>query len=271
MLITAQADLANQFGEALGDAVSSIATFIPKFLSFLIILIVGYFIAKLLEKAINGILERVGFDRAVERGGIKKAMSKTKLDASDLLSKIVFYAVMLFVLQLAFGIFGENPISDLIEGVISYLPRLFAAILIVVVAAAVAAAVKEIVQASLGGLSYGKALAMASSLIIIGVGVFAALNQLRIAPAIVNGLFYAILAIIAGSAIVAIGGSGIQPLQSYWKKTLDKVDEESTKIKNEAEGSGDAIKARSQERKEQADPKQTQVSGSSQEATNPNA
>ncbi len=48
---------------------------------------------------------------------------------------------------------------------------------------------------------------------ILTVGVFAALNQLQVAPAIVTGLFYAILAIVVGSAVIAIGGGGVKPMQ----------------------------------------------------------
>ncbi len=112
---------------------------------------------------------------------------------------------------MACGLFGPNPVSDLIRGVVAYLPKVAAAILIVVITAAVAAAVKEIIQSALGGLSYGEALAMTASVAILVVGVFAALSQLQIAPAIVNGLFYALLAIVVGSAVVAMGGGGVQP------------------------------------------------------------
>ena len=57
-----------------------------------------------------------------------------------MISKIVFYALFLIVLVLAFGVFGPNPVSDLLEGVIAYLPKVIAAIIIIVVAAAIAAA-----------------------------------------------------------------------------------------------------------------------------------
>ena len=45
---------------------------------------------------------------------------------------MVFYALFLIVLQMAFGVFGNNPISDLLEGVIAYLPRVIVAIVIIV-------------------------------------------------------------------------------------------------------------------------------------------
>jgi hypothetical protein len=84
------------------------------------------------------VLERVGFDRAVERGGIKRILDRMEHDASDIVSSIVFWAVFLIVLQMAFGTFGPNPVSDLIAGIIAYLPKVFAAILIVVILTAAA-------------------------------------------------------------------------------------------------------------------------------------
>lgn len=246
--LLAQSSIGGQLTEVLGDVVA----FVPKLLAFLAILLIGWFVAKALAKATNAVLERVGFDNAVERGGVKQALARSRYDASDILAKIVLYAIMLFVLQLAFGVFGPNPISDLIQGVIAFLPKLFVAVIIVVIASAVAAGVREVISASLGGLSYGNALATTAGVLILGVGIFAALNQIEIAPAIVNGLFYALLAIVAGSAIVAIGGSGIVPLRAYWEQALDRASEESTKIRDEAQGSREDIKQHAQQRKQQA-------------------
>ena len=246
------APLAIEFSQGIEDAWSDVASFVPKFLGFLIILIVGWFVAKAIARIANAALERVGFDRAVERGGVKRALEHSKYDASDLVGKIIFYALFLLVLQLAFGVFGTNPVSDLIEGIIAYLPRVIAAILILVVVAAVAAAVKEIIEASLGGLSYGRALAVGVSVAILVVGIFAALNQLQIAPEIVSGLFYAVLAVVAGSAIIAIGGGGVAPMRGRWDKALARYDEEAPKIREESQGAKDRIADRAKERADQA-------------------
>jgi hypothetical protein len=222
-----------EYSQGIEDAWSSIASFVPKFLGFLVILVLGYFVAKAIGTIVDKALERVGFDKAVERGGIKQALSNSKYDASDIVSKVVFWTLFLFVLQLAFGVFGANPVSDLLASVIAFLPKVFVAIVIVVVASAIAAAVKELVANALGGLSYGRTLANVASIGIIVFGVFAALNQLEIAPAIVNGLYYALLAVIVGSAIVAIGGGGIQPMRSRWENALATYDEEKTNVRRE--------------------------------------
>ena len=239
------------FQQGLGDAWASLASFLPKFGAFFAILVIGYFVAKFLQKVVNGVLERVGFDRWVERGGVKKALEKSKYDASSILAKVAFWAAMLFVLQLAFGVFGPNPISNLITGIIAYLPKLFAAVLIVVVAAAIAAGVKEIVEAALGGLTYGRPLAVVASAAILTLGIFAALDQLQIAPVIVTGLFYGLLAIIVGSAIVALGGGGIPVMRQYWERVAQRVDQESGRVREQMAGAGQRVQQRGQERREQ--------------------
>ncbi len=241
-----------QFRDGLGDAWAATAAFVPKLLGFLAILVIGYIIAKVIEKVVDGILERVGFDKAVERGGIKRALARSKYDASSILAKLAFYVIFLFVLQLAFGVFGTNPISEMITGVVAYLPKIFAAILILVIASAIAAAVKEIVETSLGGLDYGRQLAFGASAAILILGVFAALDQLEIAPTVVNTLFIGLVVLVVGSGVIAIGGGGIKTMQQYWDRAANRLEQESSNIKQEAKGSGEDVKQRLEERKQQA-------------------
>jgi hypothetical protein len=221
--------------QGLTDAWARIATFVPKFVGFLVILVVGYLIAKALGKLTDTLLERVGFDRWVERGSLKTALERSRFDASDILAVVVFWAVFLIALQLAFGVFGPNPVSDLIHGIIAYLPNVFVAVIILVIASAIAKVVTELLSATLGGVSGGTWLARGAGMAILVVGIFAALNQLQIAPAIVNGLFYALLAVIVGSAIVAVGGGGIQTMRKYWERTAMGIEGKAQEIKQNAD------------------------------------
>ena len=221
-------------GNALEDALATVVAFVPKLLAFILILIIGIIIAKLIAKAVNAILEKVGFDRAVERGGVKKALDRSKFDASDIVGKLVYYTLLLFVLQLAFGVFGPNPISELITAVIAFLPKLIVAIIIIVVAAAIAAGVKTLVEGTLGGLSYGKVLANIASIFILFLGVVAALEQVGVATAVTTPLLIAILATVAGVIIVGAGGGLIKPMQMRWESYLFRAEEEAPKIKEHA-------------------------------------
>ena len=217
----------------LHDALRSVALFVPKLVAFLAILVIGYFVAKLVGKAVDKVLERVGFDRAVERGGVKKALSKSKYDASDIVGKLVYYALLLFVLQMAFGVFGPNPISVLLTGVIAFLPKAIVAVVIIVVTAAIAAAVRELLSNTLGGLSYGRTLANIAAFFIIGLGVIAALNQVGIATTVTLPVLVAVLATISGILIVGVGGGLIKPMQSRWETYLNTAAAEAGAIRQE--------------------------------------
>ncbi len=255
--------LAIDLGRGVEDAWTNVASFVPKLLAFLVILIIGYFVVKAISKIAASALERVGFDRAVERGGVKKVLDKSKYDASDLLGKVIYYALLLLLLQMAFGVFGTNPVSDLIEGVISYLPKVAAAILIVVIGAAVAAAAKDLLEAALGGMEYAKTVANAVSIAIMVTVAFAALSQLEIAPDIVNGLFYALLAIVVGSTVIAVGGGGVKPMQERWEASLGRYDEEKEKLRNQSGSASDRVAKKVQERTDQAKAAAGEESGGS--------
>ncbi len=232
--------------DALQQTWNTVATFVPKLVAFLVILLVGWIIAKVLAKAVNALLERVGFDRAVERGGVKKALEKSKYDPSDVVAKLVYYALILFVLQAAFGVFGPNPISDLLTRVITFLPSLVVAIIIVVIAAAIAAAVRELITNTLGGLSYGKILATIASVFILGLGIIAALNQVGVATTVTTPILVAVLATVGGILVVGVGGGLIDPMRDRWRQWLATADAESATIRQQvqsAPSAGEQVRA----------------------------
>ena len=212
--------------DQLRDMWGSVLAVAPKLLLFLVILIVGWIVAKLIAKAVDKILERVGFDRAVERGGVRRALERSRYDASTIVSKIVYFALLLIVLQFAFGVFGPNPVSDLIAGVVAFLPRLFVALIIVVVAAAIAAAVRDIVSNALSGFSYGRMLGTIASVFILGLGIIAALNQVGIALTVTMPVLIAVLATVGGILIVGVGGGLIKPMQERWEDYLTTAERE---------------------------------------------
>jgi hypothetical protein len=219
---------------ALSDMLSAVLLFLPKALLFILILVVGVLVARFALKIVDRVLERVGFDRWVERGGLRSALARTRYDASDIVAKLVYYAILLFTLQLAFGVWGPNPVSDLISGIVAWLPRAFVAIIIIVVACAIAAAVKDLITGALGGLSYGRLLANLAAYFIIGLGVIAALNQIGVATTVTTPVLIAVLATIAGILIVGVGGGLVRPMQSRWEEWLSRAAEESRTIAEHA-------------------------------------
>jgi hypothetical protein len=224
------------FSEGLDEAWANAAQILPKIGYFLLILIVGVIVAKVIQKIVTKVLQKAGFDRLVERGGIRQALSKSQYDAASILGKIVYYFIFLGVLSMAFAVFGsDNPISVFIASIVAFLPKLFVAVIALIIAFAVAAAVKDLLQNMLGGLSYGSALANGVSLFIIALGVFFALGQLEIATLIVGPLFIALLALLVVPPIIAFGIGGIDPARETIRNLQAKGRQKAQEIKAEVQ------------------------------------
>jgi hypothetical protein len=218
----------------MAESLQNVLREVPKALAFVAILVVGWLVARAVRTLVHKILERTGFDRFVERGGIREALARSRYDASDIVAKLAYYAVLLIALQLAFGIWGPNPVSALITAAVAWLPRAFVAILIVVVAAAIARAVKDVVGSALGGLSYGRFLAGVAWVMILGLGCIAALNQIGVATTVTTPVLIAVLATIGGVIVVGVGGGLVRPMQDRWERWLSRAEEEAPAIAEQA-------------------------------------
>src|SRR5258708_5821666 len=202
------------------DLLNTVVNAIPKILVFLAVLVIGWMVARALARVVDLLLRRVHFDRFAENGVIGRVLARSHTDATTLISRIVFYAIMLITLQLAFGLFGTNPISTMIDGIVAWLPKAIVAIIIVVIASAIAQVVKNLIVAAIGGLSYGPILANVASITIVTLGAIAALNQAGIAAGVTQPLLYAVL-LTAGAALATRGGGGlIRPMQDPSARTL---------------------------------------------------
>jgi hypothetical protein len=221
-------------GGAVTDGLRTVALFIPRLVAFVVILAAGWIAAVLLQKACTAVLDRTGFDRAVERGGIRRLLARSEYDATDIVAKLVFYSVLLVAAQVAFGIWGPNPISSLIADVIAWLPRAAVAIVLVVVAAAIARAVRDVVGTALGSLSYGPMLGRVASYGVLGLGIIAALNQIGVALTVTMPVLITVLATVGGILVVGAGGGLIRPMQQRWERWLGQLEEQSPHIAEHA-------------------------------------
>ncbi|MEU9295383.1 hypothetical protein [Streptomyces sp. NPDC048266] len=225
--------LSVDFGQGFTDAWSAVAEFVPKFIGFLAILLIGWFVAKMIAKVADRLLRRVGFERMAERSGVANTLKGSKYDATGIIAKILYYAILLIALQLAFGVFGPNPVSVMINGIVAWLPRAIVACVIVVVAMAIARAVRDIVEGALSQTSYGRVLATAAWAFIVGLGVIAALSQAGIATSVTGPVLTAVLATIAGVVIVGVGGGLITPMRGRWERWLTAAEAETGRAKDQ--------------------------------------
>ncbi|MBT2390871.1 hypothetical protein J7E87_15930 [Streptomyces sp. ISL-1] len=219
------------FGQGITEAWSAVARFVPKLIGFLVILLIGWFVAKLLARVADQLLRRLGFERLAERSGVANALQGSKYDATGIIAKIIYYGILLIALQLGFGVFGPNPVSGMINSVVGWLPKAIVACVIVVVTLAIARAVRDIVQGALGQTSYGKVLSTAAWAFIVSLGVIAALGQAEIATSVTGPVLVAALAAIAGILIVGVGGGLINPMRRRWEQWLSIAEQEAARAR----------------------------------------
>nr|WP_277349933.1 hypothetical protein [Nonomuraea sp. FMUSA5-5] len=138
-------------------------------------------------------------------------------------------------MQIAFNVFGPNPVSALLAGVVGWLPKALVAIVIIVVAGAVARAVKDIVDGMLGGLSYGRWVGTAAAVFIWALGIIAALNQIGVATTVTTPVLVTVLATIGAIAAIGIGGGLVRPMQQRWERWLGRIEQEAPQARAHAE------------------------------------
>ncbi|RZQ64880.1 mechanosensitive ion channel family protein [Amycolatopsis suaedae] len=216
--------MGEQLRNGLGQAWNLVATFVPKLLAFLVILLIGWLIAKAVAKALTLVLGKLGFNKLVDKTGLSGMMRQSNVDAVGIISKIVYYFILLIALQLSFGVFGEsNPVSQLLNDVIAFLPRVVVALVLIIVAAAIARVVRDIVNGALSGRPAGRALGTGSYWLIMAFGIIAALNQVNIATTVTTPVLVTVLATIGGVIIVGFGGGLIKPAQERWDGWMSSI------------------------------------------------
>jgi len=204
---------------ALSNALDLVLTFIPRLLGFLIILLVGWLVATAVSKALTFLLRKIGFDRLGERIGLTRLEQRmgVKMDSAGILGKIVYWFLLLVFLVPAADALGLPAVSTILNQLIAYIPNVFVAILVLFLGALAATVVADIVRGATASANVGNPnlFANLARYAIIGFAALIALEQLQIAPALLNILFTAIV----GSAAIALGlafGLGGQDTARKW-------------------------------------------------------
>jgi hypothetical protein len=188
----------------IAEAWTQIAALTPRIVAALAIVLAGVLVATLLRRVARQVLTTVRFDRAVEAAGVRPATEATGYEPSGLVAGIVYWVALLVSFQLAAETLGAATLSAALGGLVAYLPNVLVAVAVLVIALALARFVAGAVEANIGEV--GGRVARWS---IIGFGAFAALSQLQIAEPIVNALFYAAVATVGATAVIAFGVGGI--------------------------------------------------------------
>ena len=210
----------DQLTDSLEEFGASIGNWVPKIVGALIILLVGWFIARIIRRVVRKLLDRPAVNSALDKAGIGPALRDAGYSAASLLATIVYAILMLIVLIMAAEALQVQAIVDLLEKLVAYLPLVIVAIIILVVTAAIGAFAGDMVRPM--GESRGMPwMGNAVRFVIVGFGVITALDVLGVGR-VTNRILDALLATagltIAATLAIAFGVGGIDTAKRWWHK-----------------------------------------------------
>lgn len=209
----------------LEDAWSTLATFVPKFIGFLAVLVIGTLIAKTVRKVLRKVLTAARIDQFVAKSGFGKTLKGAGItSASDLLVKVLYIGLMLLVWQLAIGTLGISAISDALNSMLAFVPKIAVAIVILFVTGIVAEKVHDIVATVTNKQSFGRLATKAAQASIWIIGGFAALDQIEVARNVVDTLFQTLATSLGAILVIKFGVGGVWAARDrFWPGIYDTL------------------------------------------------
>jgi small-conductance mechanosensitive channel len=209
--------------ESLQNTLGTFLEYIPQLIGAIIILIVGYVVARVLQTVFARVLQAIGFDRWMERGGIKQFFDRaqTRETPATVLGRLVFWFVFIIAITMAADALGIQQVSEVLAQLIAYIPSIIAAILILVLAALLANFLAGIVRGATGS----DLLSNIARYAIIIYAAFAAITELGIAVQLTAPTFLIILGAVALAGAIAFGFGSQGVARDIVEKAYERRDE----------------------------------------------
>ncbi len=186
----------------------SIVEFLPQLLGALILLLVGYVVAKVLEWVVRKLLTAAHFDAALLRSPAGSMIERVFTSPTSFTAKLVFWLVFLGGASLAISALDIEALNQFMGAVYSYLPHVVVAVLIFLVASAASAGAVTLINRVLGHSPLARTASTVAPALIMSVAVFMILNELMIAQEIVMITYTAIIGAVALGLALAFGLGG---------------------------------------------------------------
>ncbi len=195
----------------LAGILDSMLASLPNFLAAVIILLIGWLVAKALDALVIRLLRRIGFNRIAEKAGITAFIRNAGFtrEPSWVVGKLIFWLLMLTFLLSAAETMNLTAIAVTLQKMVAFIPNIIAVVLIVVFGSLFARFVGGLVRGAAreAGIDFADVLGKLVSNIIILMLVVIAFSQLEIKSGVLEITFGAILGAF-GLAIALTLGMG---------------------------------------------------------------
>jgi hypothetical protein len=230
---------------SLATAMALFFSAIPKLFGFIIILIVGWLVASLVEKAVAALLRTIRFNELAKRSGLADFVSKmgTGTDSAGVLGAVVKWFIRLIALVVAFDALGLPAVSDVLRQLLLWLPNVIVALVVLVIGGLLASALGNVVRgaAAKSALGNPELLAKVASGLVWAFAIVVAVNQIGIATALVNTLFMAVVGAVALALGLAFGLGGRETASEIVRNWYAKGQQNQDKLARAVDEAGSDI------------------------------
>ncbi len=190
------------------SSLTSLITFLPKLLVALIVFFVGKLLAKSFSSIIIRVFSAASFAKFVNSFQLGAEM-KVEVAAGlvQAIGLIIRYAVMYISLILALQIIGLTGVADFLAGLVTFLPKLLSALLILFIGVIIAGFVESLVKRALVTLDPATARlgGKISSYTVVSFFTLMSLAELGLAATFINTLFIGLVATVSLAFGLSIG------------------------------------------------------------------
>ena len=224
-------------GDSAQTALDSFFGFLPKLVGFILVLAIGWIVAKVVKTAVTKLLQKVGLDKALHSGTTGQYVDRIAPDTSPsrLIGSLAYWFIFLGALAIAVSQLGIAALDNFVAAIGAYLPNIIAAVLIFVVAGAIAAAIGGLVARTMGDTPTGKVVGSVVPVLVMAIATFMILNQLQIAEEIVTITYAALLGAAALAMALAFGLGGRDLANRMLSDAYDKGQEQRGQVKRDME------------------------------------
>ncbi|MEH6367551.1 MULTISPECIES: mechanosensitive ion channel family protein [Pseudomonas] len=188
---------------------TKVAGFIPNLFVALILVLLGFVVAKLLDTLLSKLLGKLGLDRLMAGTGLTKILARAGIHApvSTLIGRIVYWFVLLIFLVSAAESLGLERVSATLDVLALYLPKVFGAALVLVVGVLLAHLVSGIVRGAADGvgLDYAAGLGRIAQGLVIIISISVAIGQLEVKTDLLNNVIAIVLISVGLAVALALG------------------------------------------------------------------
>jgi hypothetical protein len=241
-------------GDSVQTGLDSFFGFLPKLLGFIIVLVIGWVIARVVKAVVTKALEKVGLDRALHSGTTGQYVDRVAPDTSPsrLIGSLAYWFIFLGALAIAVSQLGIAALDNFVAAIGAYLPNIIAAVLIFVVAGAIAAAIGGLVARTMGDTPTGKVVGSVVPVLVMAIATFMILNQLRIAPEIVTITYAALIGGVFLAMALAFGLGGREVAGQMLGDAYTKGQEQRGQVKRDMQLGKERGKQDAQRAKDEA-------------------